>query len=256
MVMVNGINEDHVGPSRLWVDLSRRWASLGLRSVRFDCNGLGESPWLPNQPSRPVFDKTLWKDIVNAVRAVNLGKAEDSVLIGLCSGAQLALEAALELKSRGVCAINPQVGAGVLRSADDLRHSDRESVRSLARRVETLLKRHQWIGEFINRVSRVTLLSAYSPQVRSALEKNRSNMLLLLGPEDNSPFARIPVVGSAARHRLAASEQIDVEIVPGLDHDFLSTLGRGRAVAVLDRYVIEKYVNGPPPDAGQDPIFG
>jgi len=245
MVLINGINEDHVGPSRLWVELSRHWASLGLRCVRFDYSGLGESPWLPNQPSRPVFDKTLRQDIVNAVRIANLGKAQDSVLIGLCSGAQLALEAALELESRGVCAINPQVGAGVLRSADDLRHSDRESIRSLARSVETLLKRHQWIGELINWISRLTLMSAYSPQVTSALTRNDSNMLLLLGPDDNSPYAGIPLIGSAARRRLTSSERIDVEIVPGLDHDFLSTVGRGRAVAILDGYVVENYVDAP-----------
>ena len=44
IVMVNGINEDHVGPSRLWVELSRRWAGYGLRTVRFDFRGIGESP--------------------------------------------------------------------------------------------------------------------------------------------------------------------------------------------------------------------
>jgi len=132
-----------------------------------------------------------------------------------------------------------------VRSADDLRHSDRESIRSLARSVETLLKRHQWIGELINWISRLTLMSAYSPQVTSALTRNDSNMLLLLGPDDNSPYAGIPLIGSAARRRLTSSERIDVEIVPGLDHDFLSTVGRGRAVAILDGYVVENYVDAP-----------
>ncbi len=30
IVMVNGVHEDHVGPARLLVELSRRWAQLGL----------------------------------------------------------------------------------------------------------------------------------------------------------------------------------------------------------------------------------
>ena len=63
VVMVNGINEDHVGPARLWVDFSRRWAAQGLRCVRFDFSELGESPWLPGQPERPVFDRSQRFDI-------------------------------------------------------------------------------------------------------------------------------------------------------------------------------------------------
>jgi len=241
IVMVNGINEDHVGPSRLWVDFSRRWASLGLRCIRFDCNELGESPWSPNQPNRLVFDTSLRQDIISAVRALDTNHPDDSVLIGLCSGAQLALEAALELEARGVCAINPQVAAGVLRGADNLRNSDIEMVRSLTRYFEGFLKRHEWLGEIILRVSRVSLPSAYSPKVRSALAKNHTEMLLLLSPEDHSPFGRIPVVGSLARRRLASSEYVHVRMVPGLDHDFLNTVGRSRAVAILDSYVVKTF---------------
>jgi dienelactone hydrolase len=241
IVMVNGINEDHVGPSRLWVDLSRRWASLGMRSIRFDCNELGESPWQPSQPNRLVFDTSLRQDIINAVRALNVDHPGDSVLIGLCSGAQLALEAALELEARGVCAINPQVAAGVLRGADNLRNSERESVRTFTRSFESFLKRHEWLGEIILRVSRVSLLSAYSPKVRSALAKNHTEMLLLLSPEDHSPFGRIPIVGSLDHRRLVSSEYVHVRTVPGLDHDFLNTVGRSRAIAILDSYVLKTF---------------
>lgn len=243
IVMVNGINEDHVGPSRLWVELSRRWAALGLRCVRFDFNELGESPWLPGQPDRPVFDKTLRFDIGDAVRALIPENPAESVLIGLCSGAQVALEAALELKTRGFYAINPQVGTGVVRSANQLRNSDRDTVRSFAQRFDKILKRHLWVDEMIQWMSRLVLLSAFSPKVRSSLVQNNSRMLLVLGPNDVSPFIRIPVIGSLIGHRLTSSEHIDVVVVPGLDHDFLSTLGRGRAVAILDRHVGETFAD-------------
>ncbi len=241
LVMVNGINEDHVGPARLWVDASRRWAALGLRCVRFDFSELGESPWLPGQPERPVFDWTQRYDIADAIRALIPASPDESVLIGLCSGAQIALEAALELKIRGLYAINPQVGAGILRSAEGLRNSDRETVRSSAHRFEKILKRHPWIDETAQGVSRLVLLSAFSPKVRSALAKNNAQMLLVLGPNDLSPFTRIPVVGSLVGPQLISSEHIQVEIVPGLDHDFLSTLGRARAIAILDRQVVEAF---------------
>jgi hypothetical protein len=238
MVMVNGINEDHVGPSRLWVEFSRRWAAVGLRSVRFDLEGLGESPWSPGQSERPVFDKTRSQDIGDAVRALNHTNPSDSVFVGLCSGAQLAMVAARKIRSRGVCAINPQVAAGMLRSADRLKKSDQESVRSFVRRVQTLLRRYPWIEEAIDQFS---LMALYPPRISSALVEKRADMLFLLSPEDLSPFIHLPVFGTALRRRLVSSKHIRVEVVPGLDHDFLSTLGRSRAVALLDQHVVETF---------------
>ncbi len=256
LVMVNGINEDHVGPARLWVELSRRWAGLGLRSVRFDLREFGESPWLPSQPDRPIFDKTRAQDIGDAVRAVNANDSNDSVLIGFCNGAQLALEVALELKSRGVSAINPQLGTGVFLNVDRLEESDQESTRSFAQRVEKGLQRHQWIDNLIrpvsNRVlsskrgrslvfSALRLSSPCPPKIRSKLMKNKTETLLLLSPEDLSPLRNVPIVGSVLRRRLATSEHFRVEIVPGLDHAFLSVVGRGRAIDILDQHVVQMY---------------
>lgn len=241
IVMVNGINEDHVGPSRLWVELARRWSGAGLRCVRFDLGELGESPWSPNQLERAVYDKTRPVDICDAVRALMPVNPADSVLIGLCSGAQLAIEAALELKSRGVCAINPQVGTSIFRSADRLEKSDREFVRSITLRLETFLKRHLWVGKAVRQVSRLVVSSAYSPRVRSALVKNGSEILVIASPDDLSPFPRMPILGSIDRRRLVSSEHCRVEIVPGLDHDFLGALARDRAVTIVDEHVLEKF---------------
>ncbi|MGH9918379.1 MAG: alpha/beta hydrolase, partial [Nitrososphaerales archaeon] len=206
IVLVNGINEDHVGPARLWVELSRRWAGLGLRCLRFDASELGESPRTPGLPDRPVFDETLRYDVIEVVRALNPTNPEDSVLIGLCSGAQIALEAALELRSRGLCAINPQVGTGILRSADKLRKSDRQVARSFALNFERTLKRRTWADNIVQRVLGLILLSAFSPKVRPRLVRNSSHMLLLLGPNDVSPFTRIPIIGSLLGRQLVASE--------------------------------------------------
>ena len=239
IVMVNGINEDHVGPSRLWVELSRRWAESGLRSVRFDLEELGESPWLPGQSQRPVLDKARSQDIGDAVRALNPSDPTDSVFVGLCSGAQLAMVVARKIKNRGVCAINPQVAAGMLRSAERLKKSDQESVRSFVRGVQALFRRYPWIEEAIDQLS---LLALYPPKVSQALIEKQSEMFFLLSPEDLSRFSQLPVLGAALRRRLVSSKHHRVQIVPGLDHNFLSTLGRDRAVALLDRHVIETFV--------------
>ena len=44
-LMFNAGNHHHVGPARSWVDLSRRWAAAGIRSLRLDLSGLGDSPF-------------------------------------------------------------------------------------------------------------------------------------------------------------------------------------------------------------------
>jgi pimeloyl-ACP methyl ester carboxylesterase len=244
MVMVNGVNEDHVGPARLWVELSRRWASWGLRCVRFDLSELGESPWIPGQPDRPVWDRTRPQDIGDAVRALSLANPADSVLVGYCSGAPLAIVVAQRLKNRGVCAINPQVGAGVFQNVGRVKRSDRESVQSLVRRVENLLLRHRWVDQAIHQTTRLLLSSAYPPRINPALIENHSEMLLVLSPEDLSPLRRNPIFGWFLRRRLVPSEHVQIEIVPGLDHNILSTIGRGRAVGILDQYVIETFLGG------------
>ena len=48
IVFLNVSTDEHTGPSRLWVELSRRWAALGLQCLRFDLTGIGDSPMLPD----------------------------------------------------------------------------------------------------------------------------------------------------------------------------------------------------------------
>lgn len=261
LVMVNGVGEDHVGPARLWVELSRRWAGQGLRCLRFDLRELGESPWLPGQPDRPILDKTRAQDIGDAVRAIQ-SDASDSVLIGFCNGAQLALEVALELRNRGVSAINPQLGTGVFLNVDRLDESDQESTRSFAQRVEKRLERYQWIDKILRPLSNrvlssklggnlvfgaLRLTSPCPPRIRSKLVKNGTETLLLLSSEDLSPLRNVPVLGSVLRRRLTSSEHFRIEIVPGLDHAFLSVVGRERAIAILDQHVVQMYGNANEP---------
>jgi dienelactone hydrolase len=243
IVMVNGVHEDHVGPARLWVELSRRWASSGLRCIRFDLRELGESPWFPGLPDRPVFDKTRSQDIADAVRAVSPASPQDSVLIGYCSGAQLALEVALELDSRGACAVSPEVVASVFRNVDRVKYSRRGSIRRLVGRVESFLKRHRWEGRMSRRFSRLVRSLAYPPRIGMALVKRHSEVLLLLGPEDLPRFPRVPIL----RRRLQSSKHHRVEIVPGMDHNLLSTLGRDRAVTILDQYIMDTFGETVPP---------
>ncbi len=96
----------HTGPSRLWVTLARRWAADGVRCVRVDLSGLGESPTRRGQAEQVLRAPEAFDDVRQVVGSV-AADAADVVLVGLCSGGYQALESALELTPGGVLAVNP-----------------------------------------------------------------------------------------------------------------------------------------------------
>ena len=107
-VFLNVANEHHIGPGRLWVDLARRWASLGISCLRLDLSGLGESPLRhPEQERFVVMSPESFVDVADAARAVAPEDPTRVVLIGLCSSAYQAIDSALDLKPAGVVALNP-----------------------------------------------------------------------------------------------------------------------------------------------------
>ena len=237
IVMVNGVNEDHVGPARLWVELSRQWASLGLRCVRFDLNETGESPWIPGSPDRPIFDKNRRQDVADAIRALDPNSPSNSVLIGYCAGGQLALEVAMNISSRGVCVINP-AGPGFFQFLERLKSSRQEEIQASVQRVEGLMFQYQPADKMIRRATRYVESLSFPSKIATKLSRSRTDVLLLLSPVHLPRFQRIPIL----RRRLLSSEHHRVEIVAGMDHSILSTLGRDRAVALLQQHVIDRYV--------------
>jgi pimeloyl-ACP methyl ester carboxylesterase len=239
IVMVNGLNEDHVGPSRLWVDLSRRWSSFGLRCVRFDFIGLGESPGPSIEPSTSELDDPGLRDVYDVVRAISPDDPSNVVLLGLCSGAHLAVRAALRHHYRGVCTINPQVGPAILRTADRLEESEHK----LSRTLRQWVKDQPWIGKLVWQMCRVVLPNAYSFKVRRALADQGTEMLLVVSPQDVIPFPRIPILRSIDKRRLISTEKCRIEVIPDMDHDFLNSQGRAKAVAIIDGHIMSKYAS-------------
>lgn len=107
VVLSNSGTDWHVGPSRLWVDLARQLAARGLRSIRFDLSGVGDSPTRPGQPAAVAYAPDALDDLGDVAAAASPDDPSNVVLVGLCSSAYLSLEGALTLLPRGVAAINP-----------------------------------------------------------------------------------------------------------------------------------------------------
>jgi pimeloyl-ACP methyl ester carboxylesterase len=95
----------HVGPTREWVELSRRIAADGAQALRWDPAGLGLSSHINRDPYRNVFSKA---DLVDAV-AVARRACRDSTeleLVGVCSGGWYAAQVARVTGARSAVVVN------------------------------------------------------------------------------------------------------------------------------------------------------
>lgn len=105
VVMPNSGLIHRVGANRIHVLLARALAEQGIRSLRFDLSGIGESE---RRTGAMSLDEAVYRDAVDALDFVAGQQQADSfVLLGLCSGAYDGLQLATrDLRVVGVVAID------------------------------------------------------------------------------------------------------------------------------------------------------
>jgi len=242
VLFLNVSTDEHTGPSRLWVELSRRWAALGLQCVRFDLTGIGDSPMLPGGRSAHIYDQHWLDDLGEVARALRPDRPSDSVYIGLCSGAFLAVEAGLSVRPRGVYVINPPVGIDFLHGSCRLAASRLAPVRLLGAQLKEVALRLRWIAVVLWRACRVIMPTVFSTDVLSRLAATDTDMLVLASAEDLSPYPKTRRLDRFFSKRLVAPRGYEVTFVPGLDHSMLAAGGRAATVELLDRRVRDHFV--------------
>jgi dienelactone hydrolase len=75
--------------------MARSWAAQGVRVLRVDLGGLGDSPTRQGRQPDVVYPAEAIEDVVDAARFIAPEDPEGVVLVGLCSGGYHALEGAL-----------------------------------------------------------------------------------------------------------------------------------------------------------------
>jgi alpha/beta superfamily hydrolase len=241
VIFLNVSTDEHTGPSRLWVELSRRWAGHGLQCLRFDLTGIGDSPMLPGEHAAAIYDQHWLADLGDVARALRGADPSDSVYVGLCSGAFLAVEAGLSVHARGVCIINPPVGIDFLHGSCRLASSRRTVTRSLGEQFKVIALRLRWVSVVVWRACRVIMPTVFATDVMSRLAGSGTDLLVLASTEDLSPSTKSTRFDRFFSMRLVAPKGYDVTFVPGLDHSMLAATGRTRTVELLDRHVLERY---------------
>ena len=91
----NGVARS-IGPGGAWVELARRAAAQGWRVVRLDISGIGESPARAGAAENDSYPITTADDVGSVIATLREDGVESFVLAGLCSGALLGFDAALD----------------------------------------------------------------------------------------------------------------------------------------------------------------
>ena len=91
----------------MWVNLARRWAAEGVRSVRVDLSGLGDSDPADGGVSAVALPPEAMVGLTQIASGFSPANPSDLVWVGLCAGGYHALEAAAAIGAAGVFAVNP-----------------------------------------------------------------------------------------------------------------------------------------------------
>jgi dienelactone hydrolase len=112
LVLLNAGPQRHIGPNRMWVEIARRWAVRGVPSLRIDLSCIGDSDGDPSTlaiPGALYAPEYLDETIATLAWLRERGLPDRFVLVGLCSGAYWAMQAALrDRQIDAVVMLNPR----------------------------------------------------------------------------------------------------------------------------------------------------
>lgn len=107
VVMIGSGRNVHTGWRRIGVDMSRALARRGIASLRFDLGGIGESAERPGQPAQILYSDWPQLDVSEAVDLMVARNFGAVTLVGICSGAYVALQSAIaDARVKGLAPVN------------------------------------------------------------------------------------------------------------------------------------------------------
>jgi pimeloyl-ACP methyl ester carboxylesterase len=249
VVFFNVATEPHTGPARLWVQLSRRWAALGLRCVRVDMSGLGDSPTRPGEPEFVIRLPVNFDDVAEAVKAVSPEDPSDVVLAGLCSSAYQALDSAMELNPRGVIALNPVL---TFQPPEMIANDEVYPRRRVALPRGNVIEKFHHDGplaplrrRFPNLGWRIRTLIARGARPSAWIKEltgSGVDLLLICGDREARPIRNGTTPRSMSK--LVRTGLFKFEYIPGLQHGLLVAAHRDRIEEIVTSHVTERFCGG------------
>lgn len=241
MMFVNVATEHHIGPGRQWVELARRWAGSGVRSVRFDLSGVGDSPVHPGQAENVTYAPQWLDDFPAAAAGVSPEDPSNTVWIGLCSGGYGALEAALAVRSRGAYVFNPSLSSASMNKLSPQADSRRRAFRPLPGPLVRLSVKHRRTAWMIWRTYCQFAVWQAPMSVPATVVGAGIDVLLVCGPDDAGPLREGRYWRWFGEGRLRRTGRFELAVVPSMDHVLLFGSGRRSGSQILTRHVLQRY---------------
>ncbi|MEY2422434.1 MAG: hypothetical protein QOI95_2501 [Acidimicrobiaceae bacterium] len=248
IVCLNYGTAHHIGPSRLWVELARAWAARGLRVLRLDLSGIGDSPARPGQPAQRAYQPDAFDDVVDVLTHLNPADSHDGVLIGVCSGAYLSIDVAALHGVRGVYAINANLRfepSDLLENSVDAKRAAPPS-RSVIRRASA-----SGLGAAIK--DRIPPLAWHlldrlhiHPAPTHVLERIAERGIdTFLGYGIDSDLEMLTRRSKYALRGLERRPNFHLEVVDGMDHLLMLRRHRRQLAETLTTHLVAKYATLP-----------
>ena len=259
VLFVNAGRDYHIGWARVTVHQARCFARLGIASLRFDFGGVGDSPAASDAPAEFLYSQSQIDDVVSAIDALEARGLSEPILIGRCSGAYAAFNAAVadERVRRLVLINNERFVWDPDESVDDaIRYAHRSvgdfgaTLRSRAglRRLLTGQLRigpaarhilYRWLKRVS--VSLAPLLGPLTKHGRLHRECHRRMAVLaareadvhLLYADGDVGLKEFATYFGAGGERLAAYPRTSLGIIAGADHNFTHRAAAGRLLSAL-----------------------
>jgi hypothetical protein len=240
----------HHGPGRLWVELARAAAATGrVRCLRVDLSGLGDSPTRPGRTEMTDFPLDAPEDM-DDIRQLAGADGAPLIVMGVCSGADHAIEMALAAPVASICLINPALsfmkwGGGRDTAPSEQGAQDEPATwgatgpllsRAMAR-LEPFRGLTRWIPAPGWWMVKRWFMTSSPVRTMEHLEQTGVDVLVVVG----SGEARRVYRGEQHRlHSLVARGGVHLETVPHLDHSLLERTSHDRVAELFGAYVARR----------------
>ena len=249
VVLLNVGRMGHPGPARFWVDVARSLAATGVRCLRVDLSGLGDSPTRPGRTELVEFPADAVEDVGDIRRAV-AADGTTMILVGLCSGGDHAIEGALDGPVASVCVVNPALnfvrwGQHPYRRYEPNEEvqlsSDRDSWGSTRPLVSRAMKHLAPFRDITRKIPNVGwwvvnrwFVTASPGKTLERVTQAGVDVLVVAGVPEAHRIRR----GEHRRIRaLVRRGGFRMEVVPNLEHSLLERTGRTRVGEILQGYI-------------------